>query len=98
MARVPADTAALRDFGERVRAARNAVNWSQEQLAEYAGMDRTTVSKIERGVANPTLLKIHHLLLALKLRHVDLFPEAPRIPHDEHRPKPPPPAAPRYRK
>jgi transcriptional regulator with XRE-family HTH domain len=65
----------MREFGECVRAARDAREWTQEQLAEHAGMDRTTVSKIERGKGNPTLLKINRIARALEKS--DFFPCLP---------------------
>jgi transcriptional regulator with XRE-family HTH domain len=55
----------LRAFGERVRRAREARGWSQEQLGEVTGMDRTYVGGIERGERNPALLNINKLALAL---------------------------------
>ncbi len=55
----------LRAFGARVRRAREARGWSQEDLAAEAGMDRTYVGGIERGERNPALLNINRLSLAL---------------------------------
>lgn len=55
----------LRAFGQCVRRAREARGWSQEDLAEEAGMDRTYVGGIERGERNPALLNINRLVLAL---------------------------------
>jgi transcriptional regulator with XRE-family HTH domain len=57
----------------RRRLARNLVRlrgergWSQEQLADEAGLHRTYVSGIERCVRNPTLLILERLAKALKL-------------------------------
>ena len=57
----------------RRRLARNLVRlrgergWSQEQLADEAGLHRTYVSGIERCVRNPTLLIVERLAKALKL-------------------------------
>ena len=45
-------------FGKRVRELRKKRNLSQEQLAEEAGLDRSFMSGIERGVENPTLYTI----------------------------------------
>ena len=59
------ETDVLRAFGERVRRAREARGWSQEELAEEAGMDRTYIGGIERGERNPALLNINRLALAL---------------------------------
>ena len=55
----------LRDFGHRVREMRSSKGWSQERLAEEAGMHRTYVGGIERGERNPTLLNIAKLARAL---------------------------------
>ncbi len=52
-------------MGNNVRAMRLALNLSQEELAFRAGVDRTYVSQIERGVGNPSvrvLLKISKIL------------------------------------
>ena len=42
----------LVDLGSRIREARKARNWSQEDLAEEAGLDRSFVGGIERGERN----------------------------------------------
>lgn len=42
-------------FGQRVRELRLSRGWSQDELAERSGIDRTYVSGVERGVRNPTL-------------------------------------------
>ena len=42
-------------FGEVLRIARKSKNTSQENLAEWAEIDRTYASMIERGKRNPTL-------------------------------------------
>jgi len=38
-----------------IRDRRKSSGWSQEEFAEKAQIDRTYVSQIERGVANPSL-------------------------------------------
>jgi len=42
-------------FARNLRLARQRVGVSQEELADRAGVDRTYVSGIERGVRNPTI-------------------------------------------
>jgi transcriptional regulator with XRE-family HTH domain len=42
------------DFGEKLKAAREAAGLTQEQLAERAGVYLHVVSKMERGVREPT--------------------------------------------
>lgn len=55
----------LREFGRRVRAARDACGWTQEDLADDAGLDRTYVGSVERGERNVALLNVNKLALAL---------------------------------
>ena len=43
------------DLASNLKAIRKAKGLAQERLALDAGVDRTVVSKIERGVTNPSL-------------------------------------------
>ena len=63
-------TIALGNSLKRLRIARNA---SQEELAEDAGLDRTFVSRVERGVSNPTLFVLSNLCAALDVTLSELF-------------------------
>ena len=54
-----------KQFGARVRALREARDWSQEELAEQAGLHRTYISSVERGVRNPTITVIYKIAQAL---------------------------------
>lgn len=63
---IPEQLAVKLAFGQRVRAARDALHLTQEQLAESAGLAADTISKIERGLENPTLLTMNSLALALR--------------------------------
>lgn len=58
---------AARIFGERLRLARVELGLSQESVAELAQMHVTNYGKIERGIANPSLVTI--LRLASVLGH-----------------------------
>ena len=42
-------------FGIRVKFERIKRNLSQEQLAEMAGIGRTTLTSVERNISSPTL-------------------------------------------
>ena len=55
-----------RVFADNVKAARRALDLSQEALALEAGIDRTYVSGIERGRRNPSLTMIARLAERLK--------------------------------
>lgn len=63
-------TTALGKSLKQLRIARNA---SQEELAEDAGLDRTFVSRVERGVSNPTLFVLSNLCAALDVTLSELF-------------------------
>lgn len=52
-------------FGRAVRASRTRLGLSQEALAEKAGLDRTYVSDVERGVRNIGLENVQKLAVAL---------------------------------
>ncbi len=52
---------ALERLGMNVKLARVARRWTQEQLALDAGMTRANISKLERGLLNPsarTIIKV----------------------------------------
>lgn len=55
----------LCEFGRRVRVARDALGWTQEDLAEEAGLDDSYVGGVERGERNIGLLNINKLAVAL---------------------------------
>ena len=56
-----------RDFGYRVRLAREQAGLSQAALAHRAGLHPTYVSGIERGLRNVSLVNIHRLASALNV-------------------------------
>ena len=52
-------------FGSAVRRHRELLRLSQEELAARAGIDRTYISGVERGVRNPTLELMQRIAKAL---------------------------------
>jgi transcriptional regulator with XRE-family HTH domain len=60
-------------FGERVRELREASGVSQEVFADHSGFARSYVSRVERGMANPSLDAVEVLALALAVEVPDLF-------------------------
>ena len=60
-------TALQKRLGLRVRELRKSLGLSQEALALEAGIDRTYVSQIERGIANASLLALYKLSKTLKV-------------------------------
>ena len=47
--------------------------WSQETLADEAGLDRTYISGIERKVKNPTITVVERVAAALECRLGELL-------------------------
>jgi len=60
-------------FGSRLRQLRDQRGYSQEELAERAGLHRNYVGGIERGERNVALENIVKLAKALSVKPGDLF-------------------------
>jgi transcriptional regulator with XRE-family HTH domain len=56
-----------RRFAETLRAAREEAEISQEKLAERAGLHRTYISQLERGLKSPSLDVVISLAKGLRL-------------------------------
>ena len=64
-----------KQFGLILRRRRQAAKLSQEKLAELAGLHRTFVSFLERGLRKPTIDTLKSLAVALKTSMVSLIEE-----------------------
>lgn len=60
-------------LGRNIRACREARGLTQEQLALDAGMKRSYVSELERGLRNPTVRAIGRLARALNIDASELL-------------------------
>lgn len=60
-------------LARRLRASRTRLGWSQERMASTAGLDRSYVGDIERGVVSPTLQTLEKLSLALGIPASELI-------------------------
>ena len=60
-------------FGKRVRQLRLAAGWTQEQLAEAAGITTTYTSDLERGTKVPSLTVVLRISRALRVSVSDLL-------------------------
>jgi transcriptional regulator with XRE-family HTH domain len=58
----------LSALGSAIRSVREAAGISQEQLALMTGLDRSYVSRLERGIANPSYLALCKVSNALNIR------------------------------
>ena len=56
------------EFGKHLRRLRERKRWTQEELADKAGMHFTYVGQIERGVRNPSLVNLYKLAKALGIK------------------------------
>ena len=56
-----------KQVGLNVQRIRKEKGWSQEELAFRAGLHRTYVSGVERGIRNPTVLVLGQLAKALEV-------------------------------
>ena len=59
------DRQRLKNLGSRIKSERLRNNISQEELAEMTNMSRNSVSLIETGKINPTILKVVDIANAL---------------------------------
>ena len=60
-------------LGTNLRRLREGKGWSQEAFAHEAGIHRTYVSDIERGVRNPTITVVERLAKPLMVTASDLL-------------------------
>ncbi|MGI5967567.1 MAG: helix-turn-helix domain-containing protein [Anaerotruncus rubiinfantis] len=54
-----------KNLGENIVRLRQLKGWTQEDLAHYADLTVASISKIERGVTNPTLKTLDKIADAL---------------------------------
>jgi transcriptional regulator with XRE-family HTH domain len=55
----------LKTLGERIREARRSLGWTQEALADNAGIDRSYIGGVERGERNLTFNVLCQICRAL---------------------------------
>ena len=77
------DEALAREFGALVRRLRLERAYSQEGLAEAAGLERAYVGMIERGETNVSVRTAFRLAKALGLGLAGLFAELERGPEPD---------------
>ena len=59
-------------FGEILKEQRLQKSLTQQQLADYTGMDRAFISELERGILLPSLETFFKLAYELKIKPRDL--------------------------
>ena len=60
-------------FAANLRRARNALGYSQEELAHRASLDRTYISSLERGVYAATIDVVARLAEVLEVEPAELL-------------------------
>jgi transcriptional regulator with XRE-family HTH domain len=63
----------LKSLGAKVRKARFENDFSQEELADRAGLDRTYITGIEKGDRNISVLTLRKIAEALKIDVTKFF-------------------------
>lgn len=61
-------------LGKNIKKARKKAKLTQEQLAEKTGVHVSYISRIERGVVNPSTEVIENIVKALKVKSSDILP------------------------
>lgn len=69
--------AILHELGKRIRAQRKRIGASQEQLALWAGVDRSYFGAVERGERNITFFVLCRLCRALRCDVATLTQDIP---------------------
>ena len=57
----------LAKLGDRIRRRRKLAGWTQVQLAERIGIDRSFLADVERGKRNISILNLELIAKALKV-------------------------------
>lgn len=73
---INSEQAILIAFGDTLRRYRVELGFSQEALAEIAGLHRTYIGSVERGERNVSLLNLHKIAHALGLAVFELLRSA----------------------
>ena len=60
-------------IGKRIAALRKKQNISQDHLAFIADMDRTYLTRLEKGRANPSVRTLHKIARKLKIKVASLL-------------------------
>jgi transcriptional regulator with XRE-family HTH domain len=72
-------TTLVRSLGRSVRSLREARQWSQEQLAEHAGLNRSYIGEIERGSVIASVVTVDKLARALDVTISHLLTTVPSL-------------------
>jgi len=63
-----------KQLGENIKKVREKAGKTQEELAERAGIHVSYLSRIERGVVNPSIEVLENIAKVLKIKSSDILP------------------------
>ncbi|MDR7080727.1 transcriptional regulator with XRE-family HTH domain [Neobacillus niacini] len=72
----------MNNLGERIRRIRLSKDISTEQLAILAGVNQSTISRIESNVRSTSIETLYKICEALEITIVDLFEDNKSLPPD----------------
>ena len=72
MTNINEDEKAQKQFGERLKNAREKAGLTQADVATKSGINVSYYARIERGEINPSFVKIRGIMKALKMKSIDL--------------------------
>lgn len=61
-------------LGENIRKVRTSVDWTQQQVADRAGMHVNYYARVERGEENPSFETLEKIMKALKIKSKEVMP------------------------
>jgi transcriptional regulator with XRE-family HTH domain len=67
------DEAFFREIGHRLRSRREAMGWTQVELARRCGLHRAYTGFVERGERNVSLVNLRRIARVLRIRLSDLL-------------------------
>jgi transcriptional regulator with XRE-family HTH domain len=60
-------------LGERIRKLRKQHGWTQAEMSEKVGIDRSFLADVERGKRNISILNLYHISKGLRVTLSQLF-------------------------
>jgi transcriptional regulator with XRE-family HTH domain len=61
-----------KELGEKLREAREEAKLTQVEVAKKADMDVNYYARIERGLGNPSYVKLYSIMKALKMKSLNI--------------------------
>lgn len=65
-------------FGYRLRHLRRKKGWTQAEMADVFGLDRSYIGEIEQGKRNPSLINLEIIAMGLGVTLPQLFSKMPQ--------------------